>query len=110
MKRNLAVCIVVMLVLCLSSCKKEPGPNEVYMRGSKFNPSTITVTVGTTVTWTNNERGSNAPVHTVTSDSAFFDSGDLFKGKTFQYTFSTKGEFSYHCKHHAGMTGRVIVQ
>lgn len=108
--KSINVIFALVILLCFAGCKKDPGANEVFMMDSKFNPSSITVSVGTTITWTNKERGSNAPVHTVTSDSGVFDSGDLFKDKSFSYTFTTKGVFRYHCKHHAGMTGTVVVQ
>lgn len=95
----------------LVSCKKNnPGPDEVFMENSKFNPSSITVSAGTTITWTNKESGLYAPVHTVTSDNNVFDSGDLRKKEKFSYTFSSTGTFYYHCIHHSGMTGTVIVQ
>ncbi len=72
-----------------------------------FNPKTITVSVGTTVQWTNN---GGAP-HTVTSTSGSpaFDSGTLSSGETFRHTFTTAGEFSYRCSIHPSMTGKVIV-
>lgn len=104
-----AMLCVTMLAffLCMSSCKKaKPGPNEVFMENSAFTPSTITVSTGTKITWTNQE----STIHTVTSDNSLFDSGDLAKKKSFSFTFSSVGTFKYHCIHHSGMTGTVIVQ
>ena len=37
------------------------------------------------------------------------DSGDFAAGAIFQHTFSTVGSFPYHCIHHSGMTGTVVV-
>jgi plastocyanin len=70
-----------------------------------FNPVTITVAAGTTITWTNND----GVAHTVTSDTALFDSGSIPSGGTYSHTFSTAGTFAYHCKFHAGMTATVVV-
>ncbi len=94
----------------------EVGPRVVGQGGTvsvsivdfAFNPKTITIPVGTTVRWTNT---GNAP-HTVTSTSSprAFDSGTLNSGDTFQHTFTTAGQFPYHCSIHPSMTGTVIVQ
>jgi predicted lipoprotein with Yx(FWY)xxD motif/plastocyanin len=70
-----------------------------------FQPGTITVKVGATVTWTN----TGAASHTVTADDASFDSGSLATGRTFQHTFTAAGTYSFHCKIHPSMTGTVVV-
>ena len=79
--------------------------NEVLMSGSAFTPSTITVTAGTTVKWTNDD-GVN---HTVTSNTGIFNSGTIGNNGTYSYTFSAAGTYLYHCALHAGMTGTVVV-
>jgi plastocyanin len=76
-----------------------------------FNPATITITVGTTVTWTNT---TGAP-HTVTSDDGTsFDSGInapiSANGGTFSFTFTKAGTFAYHCQIHPSMKATIIVQ
>ena len=70
-----------------------------------FQPATLEVPVGTTVTWTN--QGS-AP-HTVTADDGSFDSGTLQPGGTFSMTFDTPGTFTYHCEIHPNMMGTIVV-
>ncbi|MDR3686702.1 MAG: cupredoxin family copper-binding protein [Coriobacteriia bacterium] len=70
-----------------------------------FSPSNVTVAVGGTVTWTNND---SVP-HTVTG--ADFDSGPLSPGKTFSHTFPKAGSFDYKCTIHPSMApGKVTVQ
>lgn len=71
-------------------------------------PDTITVVIGvnSTVTWTNND----VAAHTVTSDSAIFDSGNINPGESWTYTFTTPGTYAYHCDYHPWMTGTVIVK
>lgn len=98
-----------------NSCKKSPadvqvindtpGPNEVIIQGMAFNPSAITVSAGTTITWTNKD----GVAHTVTSDTGLFDSGSLGSNETYSRTFSTAGTFPYHCTIHPFMKGSVIV-
>jgi plastocyanin len=83
-----------------------PGANEVWIQGMAFDPSTITITTGTTITWTNKD----AIGHSVTSDAGVFDSGIINASGTFSYTFDTDGTFTYHCKVHPTMTASVIVK
>lgn len=82
-----------------------PGVNAVFIQGMAFNPSTITVSANTTITWTNKD----AVGHTVTSDSGLFDSGTIGTNGTYSYTFATAGTFTYHCKVHPTMKASVIV-
>ena len=71
-----------------------------------FSASAITVTKGTTVTWTNNDN----MTHTVTADDNSFDSGNIGNGGTFSFTFKNTGSFAYHCNIHPSMTGSVTVK
>ncbi len=80
--------------------------NEVYIQGFAFNPKTLTVPVNTTVKWTNQD----ATLHTVTSDTQLFDSGNLANGAWFSYMFTTPGTYTYHCSFHTYMTGTIVVQ
>jgi len=80
--------------------------SAVTIASFKFEPATLTISVGTTVTWTNNDSAS----HTVTADDGSFKSGTLGKGGTFSQTFATAGTFAYHCNFHSSMTATVTVQ
>jgi plastocyanin len=84
---------------------KGPGVNEVFIQNHAFNPTTITVAVNTTITWTNKD----PVVHTVTSDDGLFESGSLATNGTFSFTFSTAGTYAYHCTPHPSMTASVKV-
>jgi nitrite reductase (NO-forming) len=88
-----------------------PG-SSVPSNGKFFVPDILTVSKGTTVTWTNRD----STLHTVTSGSAEsgnsgteFDSSYLAAGKTFQHQFSTSGTFDYYCTLHPYMKGKVVV-
>ncbi|MGI0073289.1 MAG: cupredoxin domain-containing protein [Nitrosotalea sp.] len=76
-----------------------------------FDPAALSVKVGTTVIWTNNDGVS----HTVTSGdpsagpSGTFDSGLIKPGQTFKYTFTSANTTSYFCTVHPWMTGKVTV-
>jgi plastocyanin len=74
-----------------------------------FDPSALSVKVGTTVIWTNND----SVAHTVTSGdpsagpSGTFDSGLIKPDQTFEYTFTSANSTSYYCTVHPWMTGKV---
>lgn len=107
--RSLAIFILLIAVLSIAdSCKKTtdvPGLNEVFIQGRSFNPSTITVSAGTTITWTNKD----GIAHTVTSTTGAFDSQSISAGRDFRQLFSIAGTYPYYCTIHPSMTGRVIV-
>ncbi len=88
------------------SATPKESANSVSISGFAFNPASLTVTVGTTVTWTNND----SITHTVTSDTAVWDSGQISSGQTFSHTFNQAGTFSYHCSIHTNMVAKVVVQ
>ena len=79
---------------------------QVIMTNISYDPETVTIKVGDTVTWVNED----APQHDVVADNGEFKS-DLFdKGGTFSFTFTEAGTYPYHCSVHSGMKGTVIVQ
>jgi len=82
--------------------------HNVSISGFAFNPGSITVAVGDTVTWANND---SVP-HTATSASGVtpaFDTNNIQPGTSASVTFNQAGTFSYFCKIHPNMTGTVIV-
>jgi len=68
-------------------------------------PNPVTISVGGTVTWTNNDSMN----HTATSDTGVF-TGSMAPGAKYSYTFPSRGTFAYHCTLHPGMVGSVVVQ
>ena len=82
------------------------GANDIWISNMAFGPSSKTITVGTTITWTNQD----AVGHNVTSTSGLFGSSTLGQGGTFSFTFNTAGTFNYKCTIHPSMTGTIIVQ
>jgi len=76
-----------------------------------FLPYTISVGIGATVMWSNND---SAP-HTVSSGTVdggltdVFDSGLFMAGDSFEFTFDAAGTYDYFCMVHPWMTGIVSV-
>jgi len=83
-----------------------PATNSVSIVNMAFSPVTITVTAGSTITWTNNDN----MTHTVTADDSSFDSGNITMGSKYSKTFSTAGTYTYHCTIHPNMKGTIIVK
>ncbi|HMF93126.1 MAG TPA: plastocyanin/azurin family copper-binding protein [Vicinamibacterales bacterium] len=71
-----------------------------------FNPNPVTVSVGTTVRWTNTD----SVAHTSTADGSAWNSGTLAAGAHFDFTFQATGTFPYHCAIHPGMVGSIVVR
>ena len=86
-------------------------PDQVLIMHYSFVPNIITISEGTTLTWTNMD----SVVHTVESGThdqptELFDSGPLDQGQSFSYMFTEPGVYVYHCDPHPYMLGTVIVQ
>jgi plastocyanin len=81
---------------------------SVNIANFAFTPNPLTITVGTTVTWTNND----STVHNVASTAgpASFTSGTLGTGSAFSFQFTLAGTYEYHCSIHPTMTGTITVQ
>lgn len=90
----------------VSAQEKNAQTMEVKIDNFSFGPATLTVSVGTTVTWTNRD---DIP-HTVVSNDGVFKSKVLDTDDKFSYTFSKAGTFPYFCSIHPKMTGKVVVQ
>jgi plastocyanin len=92
----------------VASAQEKASAVEVKIDNFSFGPVTLTVAVGTTVTWINRD---DIP-HTVvsTDDSKTFKSKVMDTDEKFSFTFSKPGTYPYFCSIHPKMTGKVIVQ
>jgi plastocyanin len=81
--------------------------NAVAIKNFAFAPAALTVKVGTTVTWTNQD----TDAHTVTSqnNAGPLASAALNTGQSYSYTFTQAGTYSYLCTIHPFMTATVTV-
>jgi plastocyanin len=108
------IALLSMVAVLLVACAPQPATpaasvtsgNAVIISGFAFDPATITIKVGDTVTWTNQD----SVVHTVAADDKSWASDNLAKGATYSHTFDTAGTFTYLCGVHPTMKGTVIVQ
>ena len=123
--RLILMLVVMVLAVGLTACESGPAttpeaspttalaptsppgsaPAAVTITNFAFDPASLTVAVGATVTWTNQD----SAVHTITSDAGDWDSGRLSQGQSFSHTFDQAGTFPYSCAIHASMKGTIIV-
>jgi plastocyanin len=80
---------------------------EVTIDNFSFNPQSLTVAIGTTVTWTNKD---DVPHTVVSDDKATFRSKALDTDEHFSFTFTKAGTYSYFCSVHPKMTGEIVVK
>jgi len=79
----------------------------VEIKDFAFTTASVTIPVGGSVTWTNND----STPHTATAqDRAVLQSGTLEQGASFSQTFTTAGTYEYFCEFHGNMKGTVIVE
>jgi len=98
--------MVAALLLSAGSPGSSANTAEVKVDNFSFGPATLTVAVGTTVTWTNRD---DIP-HTVVSTDKVFKSKVLDTDEKFSFTFSKAGTYPYFCSIHPKMAGSVVVQ
>jgi plastocyanin len=72
-----------------------------------FNPQTLTVKAGTTVTWTNRD---DIPHGLAATNNAFKRSQALDTDDSFSFSFTTPGTYQYFCYIHPHMTGTIVVE
>jgi plastocyanin len=100
---RLAVAAVIALCLAIASAHAEE--TQVTIDNFTFSPASLTVKVGTTVTWKNHD---DIP-HTVVS-AGKFRSKTLDTDDAFSFTFTAAGDYKYFCSLHPHMTGMIKVE
>jgi plastocyanin len=106
----LALCLGAASSVALSgpavSAAAQPAGPTVKIDNFVFGPEALTVSVGTTVTWINQD---DIP-HTVVASDSSFKSKVLDSDERFSFTFTKPGEYGYFCSLHPHMVGKVIVK
>lgn len=101
----LATAVVLLTVAPAAISAQQKSNSEINIQNFSFAPATLTVAVGTTVTWTNRDDD----VHKIVSKDDLFKSKVLDKDEAFSFTFSKAGTYPYICSIHPKMTGTVVV-
>ena len=88
-----------------NSYNSSSSTSKVSITSTGYSPASLTVTMGSTVTWTNNDN----TAHTVTNAEGSINSGDIMPGSSYSKTFATAGTYNYYDAHNTTMTGVLIV-
>jgi plastocyanin len=88
------------------SAAASPAVVIVHTKDFAYVPEVLTIPVGTTVTFVNDDE----PAHTVTAVDKSFDSGNMDKNAKWTHTFNTPGTFDYYCIYHTFMKAKVVVK
>ena len=86
---------------------QQASQQTVTIQNYAFNPVSLTISKGTTVSRINED---TAPHSVVSDDGTFSSPATLSLGQTFSYTFNDPGTFNYHCGVHPTMKGTITVQ
>lgn len=93
------------IVMSRRELATEVGTAVVEIRGFSYDPKTLVVSVGTTVTFDNEDHSE----HSVTSDT--FDSGVIPRdGGTWQHTFAEAGTYEIHSLDYRTVKGTIVVE
>ena len=79
--------------------------DTVVAKDIAYNPTSITVKVGDTVTFKNDD----SFAHTFTANNGEFDSNNVDGGGSFTYKPTAAGTIAFHCKIHSNMKGTITV-
>jgi plastocyanin len=101
-----ALLVGVLAMLCTPGFSVASG-QSVTMAHYAFSPSSVTVHVGDSVTWTNQDQAPHDA--TTTSAPVSFRSPTLSTGQSWTYTFRQPGQYNYYCSIHPDMRAVVVV-
>lgn len=93
--------------IILPAVAQQAPARAVSIENFTFNPPTLTVKTGTTVTWTNKD---DIPHGIASSSNAFTRSKALDTNDSFSFTFATPGSYQYFCYIHPHMVGTIVVE
>ncbi len=102
----LGMVIVGAMEAYVPSVTAAPDAARIAVKDFMFNPATLTVKAGSTVTWSNMD---DEP-HTVVSDTGMFKSGGMDTNESFSFKFDRPGIYHFTCSIHPRMVGTIIVQ
>ena len=98
--------LLVVLALAPGAAPVAASTVTVHMVNNTYQQSNLTVRVGTTVKWINDDQ---AEIHDIVNPDGVFGTGDLYHGGTYQWMFTQTGVYDYYCSHHGGMVGTITV-
>lgn len=107
--RLLALGFGLSALACLSAGVRKAEsrePKAISISGFKFQPAELTVAVGDSVVWRNDDQLQ----HTTTADSGAWSSPEMKGSERFTFVAGRAGRFPYHCAAHPVMRAVLIVR
>jgi len=107
--RSLAFIPAALIALFLGAAAvgaSQTATANVKIANFAFDPVTLTVNVGDTVTWTN----SDSQAHNATASDGSFKTADIAQGQSASITATVPGTHTYICTIHPRMMATLIVQ
>jgi plastocyanin len=103
---GLLVLMVLAAVAVSGRAESAVPPVQVLVSNFAFDPPTLTINAGTTVTWVNQDE----EPHTATSADGKFASPALDTDQSFSFRFDAPGTYAYFCAVHPHMRGTIVVR
>jgi len=104
--RRTALLVLVLALVAAGAARGEGAQAKVTIDNFTFTPAELTISVGTTVTWENDD---DIP-HTVVEKNKLFRSKALDTNDSYAFTFTSAGTYDYFCGLHPHMVGKIIVK
>jgi plastocyanin len=103
--RRLGVIVAAVLGIPGSAASPAGSPQRVLMKGIAYEPKQVTVHVGETLEWSNQD----IVAHTATANDKSWDV-NVLPGRTGRMLMKVPGRFDYICRYHPNMTGEITVE
>ena len=102
----IAVLGTSMLSACAQDAERDARTHTVAIQGFQYAPTSITVALGDTVVWQNQD----IVPHTATANGRGLDTGSIGPNASRQYLANTKGTYEYDCTFHPTMKGTLVIR
>ena len=97
---------LALIAAAQTGTRKQPAPiHTIIIKDFAFVPDHLTVSVGDTVVWKNED----SAAHTATAENVF-DSNTLNTGQSWSFIARPKGDYHYICTYHPTMKGELTIQ
>ena len=100
--------LMALVVVVWPAAEASAAAHQITIRNYAYGSGLMSISQGDTVTWTNQDSVSHDVV--VTNGPVKFRSPMLTKGKSWSYTFSKAGAYSYTCSVHPDMRGTIVAK
>jgi plastocyanin len=100
--------VVALLIVATVAMRLTLGAartHAISIKSMQFSPATVSINVGDTITWSNQDDRD----HKIVAEDGSFQSGNLSAGATYTHTFPRPGECRYGCTYHPREKGVIVV-